>query len=122
MGRQAIPLDFERGPDETNGMKHSVSHDLGRDQAKKVVEAAVKSYSEQFAEYSPTCKWSGDYAAQIGFSVKGMSLNGSIDVGDAEIGLDLDVPFLLRPFKGKALGVIEQEIRAWIAKSKAGEI
>jgi hypothetical protein len=103
-------------------MKHSVAHGLGREKAKQVAEAAIKSYSERFAEYSPTCHWQGDYAAEIGFSVKGLSLKGAIDVGEREIGMSLDVPFLLRPFKGKALGVIEEEIRRWVAKGEAGDI
>ena len=32
---------------------------------------------------------------------------------------DIDVPFLLRPFKSQALGVIEGEINEWIKKAKA---
>jgi hypothetical protein len=103
-------------------MKHSVPHDLGRAKAKKVAEAAWASYSGRFASYNPTCNWQNEFAADIGFKVKGVSLKGSIDVGDREIALDLDVPFLLRPFKGQALQVIEEEIQRWIAKSKAGEI
>jgi hypothetical protein len=103
-------------------MKHTVPHDLGKDQARKVAEAAWNSYSQRFAEYRPTCNWSGPYSADIGFSAKGLSLRGSLEVGERGIDLDLDVPFLLRPFKGKAMGVIEEEIKKWIAKSKAGEI
>jgi putative polyhydroxyalkanoate system protein len=102
-------------------MKHSVQHSLGRDQARKVAEAAIKSYSERFSDYSPTSAWSGD-TANIGFSIKGVSLKGSIEVAASEFTMELEVPFLLRPFKGKALGVIEEEIRRWIDKSKAGEI
>jgi len=33
--------------------------------------------------------------------------------------LDIDVPFLLRPFKSQALGVIEGEINEWIKKAKS---
>jgi hypothetical protein len=33
--------------------------------------------------------------------------------------MDLDVPFLLRPFQGKAISVIEGEIKEWLAKEKA---
>ena len=40
----------------------------------------------------------------------------------AEVTLDLDVPFLLKPFKSKALEVIEREIKVWVAKAKRGEI
>jgi hypothetical protein len=103
-------------------MKHSVSHDLGRAQAKRVAEAAWGSYSTRFANYSPSCEWVSDYAANIGFNVKGVSLKGAIEVNERDIALDLDVPFLLRPFKGQALGVIEEEIKKWIGKSKAGEL
>jgi hypothetical protein len=103
-------------------MKHTVAHDLGRAQAKRVAEAAWNSYSARFSNYSPTCDWTTEYAAKIGFNVKGVSLHGAIDVGEKDIGLDLDVPFLLRPFKGQALKVIEEEIHQWIAKSKAGQL
>jgi hypothetical protein len=103
-------------------MKHTVPHDLGREKAKRVAEAAIRSYSDRFASYHPTCEWQNEYCANIGFKVKGISLKGSLDVGDKDIGLDLDVPFLLRPFKGQALHVIEEEIQKWIGKSKAGEL
>lgn len=103
-------------------MKHTVPHDLGREQAKRVAEAAIRSYSDRFASYNPTCEWQNDYCANIGFKVKGIALKGSLDVGDKDIGLKLDVPFLMRPFKGQALQVIEEEIKKWIAKSKAGQL
>ena len=45
-----------------------------------------------------------------------------LDNLDFYIEMDLDVPFVLRPFKGKAMGVIEEEIKKWIAKAKAGEL
>jgi hypothetical protein len=103
-------------------MKHSVVHDLGRAQAKRVAESAWNSYSTRYAHYSPSCKWVNDYKANIGFVIKGVKLEGSIDVKDKDIELDLDVPFYLRPFKGQAMKVIEDEIRMWIDKSKSGEL
>jgi hypothetical protein len=103
-------------------MKHTVVHDLGREKAKRVAEAAWNSYSGRFSNYSPTCQWETDSRANIGFNVKGVSLKGSLEVNDSDIALDLDVPFLLRPFKGQALKVIEEEIRSWIGKSKAGQL
>jgi putative polyhydroxyalkanoic acid system protein len=103
-------------------MKHTVVHGLGREQAKKVTEAAWQSYSSRFSEYSPTVTWTNDYAAKIGFKAKGISINGDIEVNEKDIGIDLDVPFLLKPFKNTAIKVIEEEIQKWIAKSKAGQI
>lgn len=103
-------------------MKHSVDHSLGIEKAKIVAEAAWASYSEKFSEYSPSCSWGTDTKATIGFAVMGKKLQGTLEVSSTDIALELDVPFVMRPFKKVALGVIEKEIRKWIAKSEAGEL
>jgi hypothetical protein len=103
-------------------MKHSVAHDLGQDKAKEVAVAAFDSYKKRFSEYSPQADWVSDERAQIAFKVKGVSLSGVLEVHPTSIDMDLDVPFLLRPFKGKALGVIEGEIRKWIGKARDGKL
>ena len=103
-------------------MKHVVPHGLGQAKAKQVAEAAIKSYSERFAKYSPSAQWVDDKRAQIGFTAKGISLSGTLQVNPNDIEMDLDVPFILRPFKGKAMSVIEEEINKWVAKAKAGQI
>lgn len=101
-------------------MKHAVHHDLGIERAKKVAEAALSSYQQKFAKYQPQARWTSDTRANISFSVKGMSLSGALEVRATTIEMELDVPFLLKPFQGKAVGVIEEEINAWIAKEKQG--
>lgn len=103
-------------------MKHSVPHDLGQEKAKQVAESALNSYAKKFAEYSPTTEWTSEDQARIGFSVKGISLKGKVAVTRSTIDLDLDVPFILKPFQGKALAVIEGEIKKWIGKAKEGRI
>ena len=103
-------------------MKHTVSHTLGVEMARKVVQAALDSYAQRFSDYHPTTHWKNDDAADIGFTVKGMHLKGTVMVAESAIDLDLDVPFLLKPFKGKAISVIEGEIRQWIKKAEKGEI
>lgn len=103
-------------------MKHSVSHSLGKEKAVEVCKKAFESYKERFAKYNPTAQWTSDNHAQIGFTAKGVSLTGSMEVLDNKIEMDLDVPFLLRPFKGKALSLIEEEIQVWAKKAQAGEI
>jgi hypothetical protein len=105
-----------------SAMKHSVPHDLGQAQARKVAEAAWASYSQSFAEYGPECTWQSQDRANISFRAKGVSLQGFLEVGEREIGLELDVPFFLRPFKSMAMKVIEDEIRRWVEKSKRGEL
>jgi hypothetical protein len=103
-------------------MKHAVPHDLGQERAKKVAESALESYSKKFEKYEPRVNWVGPQRAEISFNVKGMKLTGALEVLDRSIDLDLDVPFLLRPFKGQAIHVIEGEIREWIQKEKKGEL
>ena len=103
-------------------MKHKVSHSLGQEKARKVADAAFNSYKDRFEKYNPQSKWVSDNRAEISFGVKGMTLNGAMIVNTSDIEMELDVPFVLRPFKGKALAVIEEEIRKWIGKAEAGEI
>lgn len=101
-------------------MKHSVTHGLGKELACKVAKAACESYATKFKDYNPTTNWLSEESADIGFSAKGITLTGTVTVNDKSIDLDLNVPFLLRPLKSKALGVIEESIQDWIAKAKAG--
>jgi len=58
----------------------------------------------------------------IAFSAKGIKLKGTLEILPKAIEMDLDVPFLLKPFKKKAISVIDEETKKWIAKAKAGEI
>ncbi|MGC4091296.1 MAG: polyhydroxyalkanoic acid system family protein [Polyangiaceae bacterium] len=101
-------------------MKHVVSHDLGQERAKQVAESALNSYAQKYAQYSPQVRWQTPNQAHIAFKIKGMTLSGSLEVLEKTIEMDLDVPFMLRPFKSQALGVIEGEIQGWIQKAKSG--
>jgi hypothetical protein len=60
--------------------------------------------------------------AEIGFHAKGIALSGAIDIADRSVGLELDVPLLLRPLQKRALEVIEREVRRWLDKAKAGQL
>jgi len=102
-------------------MDHSVPHDVGRELAKKATLAAFDSYATKYSEYEPRATWISDYTAKVAMHIKGMSLDGTIDVRDRDIALTLDVPFVLRPFRAKALAVIEREISAWLVRARAGE-
>lgn len=103
-------------------MKHVVPHDLGQERAKQAAESALSSYAQRFEKYSPKVIWTSNSKAQISFQVKGFTLSGDLEVLDRSIEMDLDVPFVLRPFKGQALNVIETEIKEWIAKAKTGAV
>jgi hypothetical protein len=103
-------------------MKHSVPHALGKDLAKKAVLAAFSHYDAQFAKYDPKATWTSDDHADVSFTAKGITLRGGISVLPSSIDVELDVPFLLRPVKERALDKVEREIAAWVDKAKRGEI
>ena len=103
-------------------MKHAVPHGLDLPMAKKVAVAALEAYSARLAEYSPNVDWSSETHANVRFSVKGITLKGAVDVNSRSIELDLDVPFVLRVFKKKAIAVIEREIKIWLEKARNGEL
>jgi hypothetical protein len=103
-------------------MKHTVPHDLGREKAKQATEAAFAKYQSKYADYAPTVRWVSDDVAELSFSIKGLALSGGVVVRDSEIEMELNVPFLLRPFQKTAIGVVETEIKRWIDKAKTGKI
>lgn len=103
-------------------MKHAVKHDLSPELAKKALDKALESYKERFASYSPRAVWTTDKHVDVSFSAKGISLKGTIDLEPNQIVMDLDVPFLLRPFKNQALELVETQIQKWSEKAKRGQL
>jgi Putative polyhydroxyalkanoic acid system protein (PHA_gran_rgn) len=103
-------------------MKHQIAHDLDDAVAKEVAVRAFESYQKRFADYHPKMHWVSDKDAGIEFGVKGLTLKGSIGIRPHTIELDLDVPFVFRLFKSKAIDVIEREVKNWIGKAKRGEL
>lgn len=103
-------------------MKHTVPHDLSMDLARKAADHALASYQQRFPQYEPKVTWTTDNTARVEFHVTGMSFNGLFEILPKDISMDMEVPFLLRPFKNKALDIIENEIRTWVQKAKNGEI
>ncbi|MBK6575284.1 MAG: polyhydroxyalkanoic acid system family protein [Sandaracinaceae bacterium] len=102
-------------------MKHAIPHDLTIERARLVTDKAWEAYSLRFAEYSPKATWTTPTEADVQFTVKGITLRGSLGLTPKAIEMDLDVPFLFRPFRTTALNLVEREVNIWLAKGKAGE-
>ncbi len=97
-------------------MKHIIKHSLGKDKCIDTVKSAIESYSSKYSAYSPKAQWK-DNVSNVSFSAKGMSIKGTICVNDNDIEVDLEVPFLLRPFKDKAISIIDSEIKKCLAET-----
>lgn len=103
-------------------MRDKFEHGLPKDKAKQATQKAFDAYKERFSKYNPTAEWVSDDEAEVSFSAKGMTLDGRLRLTDEVIEMEMDVPFLLKPFKNKALDVIEDEINKWVEKAKRGEL
>ena len=103
-------------------MKHSVPHDLPFDLAKKAADSALQAYRARFPDYDPQVVWTGDKTAEVTFKALGSTLKGSFEILDKSIEMDMEVPLLMRPFKSKAIAVVEEKIRDWIGKAKDGQL
>ncbi len=103
-------------------MTHDIPHDLDFDLAKLAAEKAAESYSKRFAEFNCQYKWVSNTRMELSFRVTGKSLKGAMDIKTNKLSLGLDVPFVFRPFRGKAVSIIEGEVNAWIAQAKRGEL
>ena len=103
-------------------MKHVMPHDLAPDMARQVAERAFDAYREKYNSYNPTLTWVSDTRAEASFNAKGIALKGTIDLEPKAIAFDLDVPFIFRLFKGRAVAIMERELKRWTDKAKAGEV
>lgn len=103
-------------------MQHAVEHELDQATARLAAEKAYAAYSKEYAEYSPTADWTSDTHCDVTFTVKKVTLEGTMKLEPGKILMDLNVPLLFRPFKKLALGYVEKEIRVWIEKARRGEL
>jgi hypothetical protein len=83
-----------------------------------VLEQAMASYRERFAKYHPEFAWLDSHRGKFGFRALGSKVEGQLAVRDGEVEVTLDVPFLLRPFRQRALATIDAEVTRWVAKAK----
>ncbi len=101
---------------------HDIPHDLDLDTAKLVARKAAEAYSKRFAEYNFKSNWVTETRVELAFTVVGKTLDGAMVVKSDRLALELDVPFMLRPFQSKAIELIEREANVWIAKARNGEL
>ncbi|MFN7143279.1 MAG: polyhydroxyalkanoic acid system family protein [Myxococcota bacterium] len=103
-------------------MVHRIRHGLPHALARDATHRALESYRERFQEFSPEGEWLDADHARVAFHALGRTLEGAVRVDSENIELELDVPFLFRPFQKKAIDVIDGEVRAWIEKAKQSQL
>ena len=104
-------------------MEYKVKHGLSdRAQVRTVVEKAYEAYKQRLANYNPSIKWVSDSAAEIAFSVKGMSMDTKFAIDDSELCITGKIPWLFKPFEKKILDVVGSEVDKWLDKARKGEL
>jgi hypothetical protein len=104
------------------GMKHEIHHGLSAELVRRAVTKAMESYATRFAEFNPRFSWVSDTKGELGFRAKGVSVTGELEIVGPKILVDIEVPLLLRVFRGKAIEVIDREVREWVEKARRGEL
>lgn len=103
-------------------IKHNFPHQLDDATAKKTVDCAFAWYKKQYPEYQPQLAWQSAQKAAVSFAAKGIQIKGVLTLAPQSVLMELDVPFVLRMFKGLALEKIEKEMTRWIAEAEAGRL
>ncbi len=103
-------------------MKHRVHHGLDIDLARRVTRRALEGYIERFAKYQPRLQWRDDSTAEVAFSALGSTVKGLFELTQDAVLVEMNVPLLLKPFRRRAIDVVEREILDWVAAARRGEL
>jgi putative polyhydroxyalkanoate system protein len=83
------------------------SHVLPKEEAKKRAEALAKSMQERF---DLDWRWEGDRIVFDAPRGAAKGTRGSVDVGDADVRVQIDLPFPLRMMKGTVESKVTEKL------------
>lgn len=100
-------------------LKHEIPHQLDLPTVVNRIDEAFAHYKERFAKYQPMLLWLGTDRAEFGFSARGLSLTGVLAVTPQAVLIAMDVPLLLRMFRGRAIEAVDREAARWLTRPAA---
>jgi len=104
-------------------MKHKIPHDLELGLVRRATRAALEGYRAQFPQFSPGGSWRDDDNADVWFQTPLGRLEGTVTVTAQAVQLHLTkMPWAVRPFRRQAIKIVEDEVKVWIQRAKAGEL
>lgn len=96
-----------------------IPHQLGRTAARQRLEAGVETLKQKFGDKVASIDgtWVGD---RLDFAVAamGQAVSGGLEVGDTDVRLEVQLPWLLAMIAEKAKGLIEKEGQLLLGKRK----
>jgi putative polyhydroxyalkanoate system protein len=85
----------------------SRSHKLSKDEAKKRAESLADSMKQKL---DLDWRWDGDRILFDASRGPAKGTKGSVDVGDTEVRVQIDLPFLLRVMKGTVESKVSEKL------------
>ena len=91
-------------------MRIAVDHHTTKEQARQRVEEKLGALLGQFAHQAEKIEheWTGDVLRFKG-KARGMKVEGTVEVTDAEIVIDGKLPLMAMPFEGKIREAVKRE-------------
>lgn len=89
----------------------NIPHDLGKAEARRRIESGFGQLGAQFGGeglMSVTRAWEGDRLS-FGAKVLGQAITGRMDVQDASVRMEIDLPNVLGMIAGKIQGRLQKE-------------
>lgn len=97
-------------------MRHVVPHSLEEDRARALLEEVVAHYAARHPHAALELSWVGDSLAEVSGSARGHKLRARIELQPGRAVVEMDVPFLLRPFQEVARRAVDREARRWLER------
>jgi putative polyhydroxyalkanoate system protein len=83
-------------------------HSLSKEDARKKAEDLAKSMGERF---DLDWRWEGDRIVFEATRGKAKGTRGLVSVGDKEVRVEIDLPFMLRVLKGTVESKVNEKLR-----------
>lgn len=90
--------------------------------ARQAAQAALLHYQSRFPNAHISPQWRGFDEAVVGLTLRGFQLKPRICLRPGAIDVELDIPFLARPFEARARLRIERELALWLDRARRGEL
>ena len=101
-------------------MKHQVQHTLDPQAARDVLDSLVETYKQHYAEIPVASDWPAQDRLEFEVKVRGRQVQGTVHVCADCYDFEVDLPWALRPFKGKIASVLDREVTRWAEARAAG--
>jgi putative polyhydroxyalkanoate system protein len=96
-----------------------IPHQLGRAEARRRLETGIGSLKERFGHHvaSVSDRWAGDHL-DLAVKAMGQGVQAGLDVGEAEVRVEVHLPWMLAMIAEKAKGFIAKEGTLLLEKKK----